>query len=141
VGRRTTTRREHPSYPSNNYRLLIFAANRLAIGLFGLIGASGVFTSPLAGRFVDRLVPWHATLVGILGYMVFQAIHVGAGGIHVAAIVVACIGLDLFEQLQQVSLTTAVFALDEAARARLNAVLILSIFIGQVMGMPSGAFS
>jgi hypothetical protein len=108
--------------------------NRLTIGLFGLIGAFGVLTAPFVGRFVDRLVPWYATLVGILGYAASQAVQTGAGGIHVAAVVISCLGLDLFSQLTQVSSTSAVYALDASARARLNAVVIISIFAGQVMG-------
>jgi predicted MFS family arabinose efflux permease len=107
---------------------------RLTIGLFGLVGAVGVALAPVTGKFVDKLVPWWATLVGIFGYMAFQAIQVAAGGIHIAAVVLACIGLDLFRQMAQISLTSAVYAISQEARARLNAVLIISIFIGQVMG-------
>lgn len=66
--------------------------------------------------------------------MASQAVQIGAGGINIAAVIIACIGLDLFRQMAQISLTSAVYAIDEKARARLNAVLIISIFIGQVMG-------
>jgi hypothetical protein len=79
-------------------------------------------------------VPWHATLVGIIGYMVFQAIQVGAGGLHIAAVVIACVGLDLFFTMTHISLTTSVFAIDPAARARLNSILIAAIFVGQAFG-------
>lgn len=88
---------------------------RLTIGLFGLVGFAGVALSPLTGRMVDRLVPWYATLVGIFGYMLSQAIQVGAGGINIAAVVIACIGLDLFRQMAQISLTSAVYGIDEKA--------------------------
>lgn len=98
------------------------------------MGFAGVALSPFTGRFVDKLVPWYATLVGLFGYMAFQAIQVGAGGINIAAVVLACVGLDLFRQMAQISLTSAVYAIDAKARARLNAVLIIAIFIGQVMG-------
>ena len=94
----------------------------------------GVAMSPVVGHFVDRLVPWYATLIAILANTVFQAVQTGAGGIHIAAVVIACLGLDVFRQMQQVSLTTAVYGIDPAARARLNAVVIISIFLGQVMG-------
>lgn len=97
----------------------------------------GVAMSPVVGRAVDRLVPWYATLFATLGSIVFQAVQTGAGGINIAAVVLACIGLDVFRQMQQVSLTTAVYGIDPAARARLNAVLIICIFLGQVMGACS----
>jgi hypothetical protein len=66
--------------------------------------------------------------------MVSQAIQVGAGGVHIAAVVIACVGLDLFFTMTHISLTTSVFTLDAAARARLNAVLIIAIFVGQAIG-------
>ena len=39
-----------------------------------------------------------------------QSIQIGAGDINVAAVVIAVIGLDVFTQMIQVSLLTAVFA-------------------------------
>ncbi|TFY78701.1 hypothetical protein EWM64_g5313 [Hericium alpestre] len=99
----------------------------LVIGLFGLIGIFGVSLAPLVGRFVDRLVPWYATLLATVFMTLAWAIQTGAGGVSITAIVVACLVLDLFDQMQQVSLTTAVFSISEDARARLNAVLILSV--------------
>jgi predicted MFS family arabinose efflux permease len=106
----------------------------LGIGLFGLVGLVGIFIGPFTGRLIDRLVPWYATLVGVIGYIVFQVIQVGAGGISIAAVVITCIGIDLFLTMTQISLTTAVFEIELAARARLNAVLIMAIFVGQAIG-------
>ena len=97
------------------------------IGLFGLVGMVGVAMAPLIGRTIDRLVPWSATLVGIVALMITFAIQTAAVGLNVAVVVIVCIGLDIFRQTQQVSLTTAVLGLDASARSRLNAVLILSV--------------
>lgn len=108
------------------------------IGLFGLVGMLGVFTSPFVGRLVDRLVPWYATLIATFGCLTMQGVNTGGEGLNVAVPIIVCFGLDVARQMQQVSLTTAVFAISEAARARLNAVLILSIFIGQIMGTAVG---
>jgi hypothetical protein len=94
----------------------------------------GVAMSPFVGRLIDRLVPWYAALVGILGSIIFQAVQTGAGGLNIAAVVISCVGLDVFRQTTQVALTTSVYGIDASARARLNAVVIISIFIGQVMG-------
>ncbi|KAI0056397.1 MFS general substrate transporter [Artomyces pyxidatus] len=110
----------------------------LVIGLFGLIGMVGVMMAPLVGRFVDQLVPWHATLLATCGLLLIQAVYTGAAGVSIGAVVVTTIGLDIGRQLQQVSLTTSVYSISQAARARLNAVLILFIFIGQVMGTAVG---
>ncbi|KAI5121348.1 hypothetical protein M0805_000656 [Coniferiporia weirii] len=110
----------------------------LDIGLFGLVGMLGVCTGPLVGRMIDRLVPWYATLVGTLIQVTFQAIQTGAGGINVAAVVIACFGIDVGRQMQQVSLTTAVYNISSSSRARMNAVLIIWIFLGQVTGTAVG---
>ncbi|KAL1705789.1 major facilitator superfamily domain-containing protein [Schizophyllum commune] len=112
--------------------------NTLVIGLFGLVGMLGIAASPLVGRAVDGLVPWNASLISIIALIVFQAIQVGANGINVAAVIIGAFGLDVFRQMLQVSLTTAILTIDANARARLNAVLILSLFLGQVMGTAAG---
>ena len=65
--------------------------------------------SPLAGRLIDRLVPWYASVISVIGHILSQAIQTGAGGNNVAAVVIATLGLDLFRQSEQVALTTAVF--------------------------------
>ena len=41
--------------------------------------------------------------------ILFLSIQTSAGDINVAAVVIATIGLDVFQQMIQVSLTTAVF--------------------------------
>jgi hypothetical protein len=64
---------------------------------------------PFVGRVIDRLIPWYASLCGVLMLLVFQAIQTGAGGINVGAVIIAAFGLDIFRQMLQVSLTTAVF--------------------------------
>ncbi|KAK7001805.1 putative transporter YgaY [Favolaschia claudopus] len=110
----------------------------LTIGLFGLIGIFGVACGPLVGRLVDRLVPWYASLVAVFAATAFQAIQVGAGGVSVGAIVVVVMGLDVFRQMLQMSLATSVFSISAAARARLNAIFVLSLFIGQLMGTAAG---
>ncbi|KAK0460015.1 MFS superfamily [Desarmillaria tabescens] len=110
----------------------------LVIGLFGLVGIFGVAMGPLVGRAVDKLVPWYATLLAILCLMCFLAIQVGAGGIHIAAVIFATFGLDVFDNMIQISLATAIFSIEPEARARLNAVFIFSLFLGQVMGTSAG---
>ncbi|KAF6749473.1 major facilitator superfamily domain-containing protein [Ephemerocybe angulata] len=110
----------------------------LVIGLFGLVGMAGVSFGPLVGYIIDKLVPWYASLVAVAGSIVFQVIQTAAGDRSVAAVVLAAFGLDVFRQMLQVSLTTAAFSISTPARARLNAVLILGIFLGQVTGTSVG---
>lgn len=111
----------------------------LIIGLFGLVGMLGVLVGPFAGRLIDKLVPWYATMIATVLLVVFQAVQTAAGGINVAAVVIACFGLDVARQSQQVSMTARVLSISSEARARLNAILILSLFVGQVMGTSISA--
>ncbi|KAI0343775.1 MFS general substrate transporter [Trametopsis cervina] len=124
--------------PPYNYSTQFVCFPRLVIGLFGLVGILGVLTAPLVGRSIDHLVPWFAAVISTLGLIVFQAIQTGAGGLHISVVVIVCFGLDVFRQYQQVSLTTAVFGLEASARSRLNAVVWLSVFVGQIMGTAVG---
>ena len=82
---------------------------RLVIGLFGLIGMGGVTLGSYLGRGIDNLVPWYATLFAILIGILSQSIQTGAGDISVAVVVIATTGIDVFRQMMNVSLTTAIF--------------------------------
>ena len=92
-----------------------------------MIGIGGVATAPLIGRTIDRLVPWSATLVATIALILTFVLQTAAAGLSVAAVVLVTIGVDVFRQTQQVSLTTAVFGIEEGARSRMNAVLLLSV--------------
>jgi len=81
----------------------------LVIGLFGLVGMAGVAMGPVVGRLIDRLLPWFTSLFAICMLLVFQSVQAGAGGINIAAVIVAILGLDVFRQMLQVSLTTTIF--------------------------------
>ncbi|KAF8517298.1 major facilitator superfamily domain-containing protein [Hysterangium stoloniferum] len=112
--------------------------NTLDIGLFGLVGMVGVGTAPFIGRLIDALIPWMATVIATIMILVSQGVQFGGSTISIGAVIVATFLLDVGRQSQQVSLTTAVYSISLEARARLNAVLILSIFLGQVMGTAVG---
>ncbi|KAI0825557.1 MFS superfamily [Irpex lacteus] len=116
----------------------IYNYNTLIIGLFGLVGMAGVAAAPLIGRTVDRVVPWFATVISVVCSLAFYSIQLGAGGVNIAAVVIVAAGIDMFRQSQQVSLLTRVFELDPNARARLNSVMVVSLFIGQIMGTAVG---
>ncbi|KAG7453145.1 MFS general substrate transporter [Guyanagaster necrorhizus] len=110
----------------------------LVIGLFGLIGMFAVAMGPILGRAIDHLVPWYASLIGIFMMLCSQAVQTGAGGISIGAVIITTIGIDTFRQMLEVSLATRIYSINPEARARLNAVYILSLFIGQVMGSSVG---
>jgi len=117
---------------------LPYKYSTLVIGLFGLIGMVGVAMAPIVGRFIDFLVPWHASLVACLALLIFQVVQIVGNGLNVAPVILATVGLDVFRQMLETSLAISIFSIAPHARARLNAVYILSLFIGQVMGSSAG---
>ncbi|KAG8968266.1 hypothetical protein FRC03_008132 [Tulasnella sp. 419] len=108
------------------------------IGLFGLIGLVGVATAPLVGRLVDRVEPWLAIALGIAIMLITQAILTAAAGLHIAAVIIACITVDVGSLMQQIANSAQIFQIDPALRSRLNAVFIIWAFIGQVVGSAVG---
>ncbi|KAF7357363.1 putative transporter YgaY [Mycena sanguinolenta] len=129
----------------------------VTIGLFGVVGIFGVACGPLVGRFIDKLIPWYASIVAAFAATCFQAIQVGAGDVSVGAIVVVIMGLDVFRQMLQMSLATSVFSIDAAARAAERDICafgklfsswspyissdlfgFVQLFIGQLMGTAAG---
>ncbi|KIK61677.1 hypothetical protein GYMLUDRAFT_166006 [Collybiopsis luxurians FD-317 M1] len=112
----------------------------LVIGLFGLVGMFGVAMGPLVGKTIDALPAYYASLVGCIALIVFQVVQVIGNGISIAAVIIAVLGLDIFRQMLQTSLASNIFSIAPEARARLNAVYILSLFIGQVMGTSAGTY-
>jgi len=111
----------------------------LFIGLFGLIGILGIFSAPLASRFIDQLGAWFSVLVATLCLLVLQSIQMAAGGIHIVVVIIVCFGIDAFRQTQTVSLQTIALSISDEARSRLNAILTVSLFAGQVLGSSVGS--
>ncbi|KAJ7787784.1 hypothetical protein B0H13DRAFT_1465603, partial [Mycena leptocephala] len=70
---------------------------------------------------------------------VFNIVQMGAGGLSIAAVIVVCFGLNVGRQLLLASLSTIVLSISDEARGRLNALNVLSIFLGQVMGTAVGS--
>lgn len=87
----------------------MFWTSRLYIGLFGLIGILGIFSGPLAGRFIERFGAWYSVLIATLCLLVLQSLQMAAGGLNIAVVVIVCFGIDAFRQTQTVSLQTIVF--------------------------------
>ncbi|KAM0756557.1 MFS general substrate transporter [Meredithblackwellia eburnea MCA 4105] len=116
----------------------IYGYDSLEIGLFGLVGICGVCTAPFVGRLVDRLVPWLGVLLGISLLAVSQILFTAAAGVSVGVVIVTIFILDVGQQGQQVSNSSRIFAINAAARARLSAVYIFSIFCGQLIGTKAG---
>ncbi|GAA6028418.1 hypothetical protein JCM8097_007021 [Rhodosporidiobolus ruineniae] len=115
-----------------------YGYNSLQIGLFALIGVVGVLAAPFIGRLIDSLVSWVGVFIGLLILLASQAVFTAAAGVHIAALCIVILLLDIGQQLQQVSNSTRIFAINDAARARFSAVFIVWNFAGQLVGTAAG---
>ena len=101
-------------------------------GLFGIVGAVGVFAAPLAGKVADTKGPyfvvWLGTVLTIGAWVIFGIWS------SLIALVVGVIVLDFGIQSALVSNQHIVYALDSNARSRLNTIFMTAMFLGGAAG-------
>jgi predicted MFS family arabinose efflux permease len=109
-------------------------------GTFGVVGAAGALTAPVAGRLADkrgtRFVAGIAGGVLTLSYLVLwvgESLHVSLV-MHMAALVVGVVTLDVGAQMMQVGNQTRIFGLGAESRSRLNTIYMTMYFAGGAMG-------
>ncbi|HVZ17676.1 MAG TPA: MFS transporter, partial [Terriglobales bacterium] len=111
-----------------------------AAGLFGLVGATGAFVAPLAGRMSDRHSPRFVVVHAILGvigsYLLFWIL-----GWHLWGLVLGVILLDASVQGAQVANQSRVLSLRPDARNRVNTVYMICYFSGGSIGSLLGSFA
>jgi predicted MFS family arabinose efflux permease len=119
-----------------------FHLGSAAAGAFGLAGAAGALMAPLAGRMADRKGPQVVTRLGAgLVVLAFLAMAIGdmGGSSPLWLIAVGAVVFDLGVQASLIAHQTIVYSLEPAARSRLNAVLMGSMFIGMASGAWLGS--
>ncbi|MEI2298588.1 MFS transporter [Ensifer sp. MJa1] len=103
-----------------------------AAGLFGVIGAIGVFAAPLAGRAADRRgapsVVWFGAALTLAAWVIL-----GMWG-SIAGLVIGVVILDIGIQVALVANQHIIYALEPAARSRINTVFMTSMFLGGAAG-------
>jgi predicted MFS family arabinose efflux permease len=112
-----------------------FGFDQRQIALFALAGAGGALAAPIAGRLADR---GHSRR-GTLGAMLILTIAFALTGWAVAAgymivLVVAAISLDAAMQGNQIIGQRLIYAIDPAARGRINAIYMMVVFISGALG-------
>ena len=109
-------------------------------GSFGVVGAAGALIASVAGRLADRHgARWVATLG--LATLIFSYFFLWAAVsvpvptvVHIAALVVGVVVLDIGAQMTQVANQTRIFGLVPSARSRLNTVYMVIYFSGAALG-------
>ena len=109
-------------------------------GTFGLVGAAGALVAPMAGKLADRHGSRWVLSVGMALLAVSYAwlwgqekVH-GSVAVHMVALAVGVIVLDVGAQMCQVANQTRIFGLVPSARARLNTVYMTVYFTGAAAG-------
>lgn len=111
-----------------------------AVALLALVGAAGSLAAPLAGRFADRAGSRRVVTIGTgLATASFVLLVLGQGSI--AVMVAGTLFLDLAVQTSQVANQTQVYALDRAARSRLNTVFMAAMLLSGSLGAGLGGLA
>jgi predicted MFS family arabinose efflux permease len=108
------------------------------IGIFALAGAAGALSAPIAGRLGDsgheRIVTGGAFLAASAAFALTLLQR------QMWALICGAIVLDLAVQTTMVLGQRAIYALDAAARSRLNTLYIATFFCGGAMGSAAAGF-
>ncbi len=108
-------------------------------GLFGIVGVGGALTASLVGRMTDRVSPRFtvglAIVLTALSYLCFWIF-----GHKMAGLVVGVVLFDIGMQSGHISNQARIYALDPAARNRINAVYMVTFFVGGSLGSVLGSF-
>lgn len=120
-----------------------FRLGSTAAGAFGLAGAAGALIAPVAGRLADQRGPGLVTRLGAgvaaLSFGVMALAPLLPLGGQLVLLVVATIGFDLGVQASLISHQMIVYGLEPAARSRLNAVLLVTMFVAMAIGAAIGS--
>ncbi|MGO8253567.1 MFS transporter [Rhizobium ruizarguesonis] len=113
-------------------RLEAFGYSTSVAGAFGLVGALGIFVSPIAGRMADK----HGTTVtvrsGISLVLVSWLLFIAIPNIY--GMLLGVVLLDIGVQISLVSNQHTIFGLGKATRARMNTILMGLTFLGGAVG-------
>ena len=109
-------------------------------GTFGLVGAAGALVAPFAGWLSDkRGTRFVVTVAGgvltasFLWLWATERMHLSTA-LHMGALVLGVVALDLGQQMMQVGNQTRIFGLGSQVRSRLNTIYMVMYFLGGALG-------
>lgn len=103
------------------------------VGLMGLAGAAGALSTSFVGRISDRRGPYFMIrIASLLALASFAAMAFAPGSVVV--LIAGVVVFDLGVQSSLISHQAIIYALDPAARGRINGIFVSSIFIFFALG-------
>jgi predicted MFS family arabinose efflux permease len=121
-----------------SFHLATLGYGSRAAGLFGAVGIVGVAAAPVAGRLAERVRPALINAVGLLasafGFVLFLA---SARSLFILGLGV--VFLDAGVQSSHLANQTIIFGLAPERRNRLNAVYMVSYFVGGAVGTAAAS--
>ena len=112
----------------------------LVIGLFALIGIVSMCIGPFHARMIiDRFVPIFSIILGMIYCLIGISLGTYTGTFTIAGPVIQAFLNDFGMQTCQIANRTAIFAVEPKGRSRVNTVLMVSTFCGQLTGTTVGS--
>lgn len=123
-----------------SYHLATFGYGSATAGLFGAIGIVGVLVAPIAGRLATGPRPERLNIAALLATAAsFVVFALGARSL--VAIGAGVVLLDAGVQANQLTNQTVIYGLRPELRSRLNAVYMVTYFIGGSAGTVASAIA
>jgi predicted MFS family arabinose efflux permease len=120
-----------------------FALSSAGVGLFGIAGVAGALAARVAGGVADRRGPERVTQLGaalaVIAFGAMAWLPLLGSGPALVLLAVTAIVFDLGTQAALVAHQTIIYSLEPAARSRLNALLVVSMFVGMASGAALGS--
>lgn len=107
-------------------------------GLLGAIGLTGVIVAPIAGRLAMRVPPTYINL-GALALMIVAFAVFGALSSSLVGISLGVVLLDAGGQANLLTNQTVIFGLAPQERSRINAIYMVTFFLGGALGTAVAA--
>jgi predicted MFS family arabinose efflux permease len=107
-------------------------------GMFGVVGVVGIVVAPIVGRVSGTVRPALINVAGLVSVMLAFAV-LGAGNASLVALGLGVVLLDAGVQASHLANQTIIFGLSPALRNRINAVYMVSYFIGGALGTIAAA--
>lgn len=110
------------------------------VGLFGLIGLSGILAAPISGRWSDQ-GHGRTAVAGALALMMLSYLVLWQFGLSLLGLTLGFVFLDFGATVNHITNQARVYGLQPEARSRINTVYMTTYFTGGAFGSFAGAWA